>query len=140
LGYSGAVPSEDSSGAKRESITKTGQRTSQRIVLKLPGVSVSASHRAPTAQATEDVGTHQGGRLERQVRAHETLCPAAAGARTEEIITAWDANCWLIGAIGVKAETAVTAADGGLTKCKNKNKGKSKNFPKNEKTKTDSEQ
>jgi transposase len=133
MGYSGAVPSEDSSGkrTRRGSITKTGNAHLRRIVVEAawsyryrPAIGPRLRKRQEgVSEPIKEVAWNAQVRLTKR---YARL--AAAGKDQRKIITA----------VGRELLGFIWAADGGLTKCKNKNKGKSKNFPKNEKTKTDS--
>src|SRR6266702_2947597 len=100
-------------------------------------LSAPAGYRAQAAQATGGgCGTNQGDRLEGAGPALQALCPAGGGrqgpAQDHHRRGARTAGLYL----GHRSQggNGKQAADGGLTKSKNKSKGK--NFPKNEKTKT----
>jgi len=139
MGYSGAVPSEDSSGqrTRRGSITKTGNAHLRRIVLKRLELSARPAI-GPAAQTTRrSAGNHQGDRLEGTGRLTNAMPGWRRQARTSARSSPpWGANCWASSGHRHQSGSCRQTAIGSLTKCKDKSKGKSKNFPKNEKAKT----
>ena len=111
MGYSGAVPSEDSSGKRkrRGGITKTATRICGASPSKRPGAIGTGRRRAGVAQAARrGCGRDQGDRLEGATPAAQALLQAGGGGQgPEKIITAVGRELLgFIWAIGVKAEAA----------------------------------
>ena len=139
MGYSGAVPSEDSSGkrTRRGSITKTGNAHLRRIVVEAAwSYRAPSCHRAAIAQTT---GRGARKRSRRLPGRHNTDCTSDTRgwrrrARTDERSSPrWAANCWASSGPSVSKRKRLPPANGGMTKAK---QSKSKNLPEKEKTKT----
>ena len=140
MGYSGAVPSEDSSGkrTRRGSITKTGNAHLRRIVVEAawsyrlrPGVGPGLRRRQEgVSEEIKEIAWKAQHRLHKRY-----LRLAAAGQRPEK-----DHHCGGARTVGLhlghrdQGGNGSQAADSGLTR--SKNEGKGKNVPKNERTKT----
>ena len=98
MGYCGTVPSEDSSERTRRGGigTKTGNAHfathRRRSCVELPAPAHDWASLAQTAGGRS--GTHQGDRMESQVRLHRRYMKLAAAVRTCKIATAVAANCW----------------------------------------------
>ncbi len=141
MGYSGAVPSEESSGkrTRRGSITKTGnahlRRIADRSGLELPA---AAARRPCVAQATRRrIGRDQGDRLEGATPIAQALHEAVGGRKRSEKDHHRSGTRTAGLHLGHRDQggSGQQTANGGLTKSNSKS-SKSKNFPKNEKAKT----
>src|SRR5438876_4941312 len=87
MGYSGAVPSEDSSGQRqrRGNITKTGNAHLRRIAIESAWLSLPASHRTQVTPATRrGPGRDQRDRMEGADPAAQALLEADGGRQGQE--------------------------------------------------------
>ena len=126
MGYSGAVPSENSSGKRKQqgSITKAGNAHLRRIVVEAawsyrlrPGVGPALRKRQEgVPEEIKEIAWKAQHRLHKRY-----MQLSAAGKDQRKIITAVGRELLgFVWAIGTKAEAASKAANSGLTRSKNK--------------------